>query len=77
MGKAQLVPAAANKTAAALWTWPLVQSPGSSWSLHTLTAHEGWRPLRLASQGPDGVGYSLHITQERVVYPGWTAPSGG
>ena len=48
---------------------PWLQSPGSSWFLHTVAAQEGWGQLLLASQGPDGVGYSPHITQERGGIP--------
>ena len=68
MGKAQLCPLLPTRLQLPCGLGPWLQSPGSSWSLHTLAVHEGWG-LLLASQRPDGVGYSPHITQERGGIP--------
>lgn len=81
MGKAQLCPLLPTRLQLPCGLGLWLQSPGSSWSLHTLAVHEGWGLLLLASQRPDGVGYSPHITQERGGIPRvdstqWRAKSG-
>lgn len=68
-GRAQLCPLLPTRLQLPCGLGPWLQSPGSSWFLHTLAAQEGWGQLLLASQGPDGVGYPPHITQERGDVP--------
>ncbi|XP_010828555.1 PREDICTED: ribosomal protein S6 kinase alpha-1 [Bison bison bison] len=56
MGKAQLCPLLPTRLQLPCGLGLWLQSPGSSWSLHTLAVHEGWGLLLLASQRPDGNG---------------------